>query len=1109
MKYLIRFLFAFILLSSGLQAAAQGVTTSAVKGLVLDSKGQPLPGATVVATHLPSGTTYGNGTRDNGQFDLLNMRIGGPYEIKVSFVGYETYVQNNVQLVLGKTFETRITLSEGTGQKLDEVVVKGNRDGQINPDRTGAVTNISSTAIRTLPTISRSQEDFTRLTPQASGQSFGGRNTLYNNFSLDGSIFNNSFGLDSPTPGGQTNSQPVSLDAIEQIQVSLAPYDVRQGGFTGAGVNAVTKSGTNEVKGTVYTYFRNESLIGKKVEGATIDNPSLKFNQTGFALGGPIVKNKLFFFTNAELTRQTDPGQTFRPATSAAEATAATSGQLNGVSRVLQSDLDLITSRLKSVYGYDPGTYQGFNYRTYSDKILAKIDWNINPQNTFSIRYNYLKSYREQGPNPNAIAPSSRLPGVNTLQFANSGYTINNNLNSVVAELNSTFGNGKFSNKALVGYSAFRDFRELPNAPFFPMIDITKGGTTYASIGTEQFSANNILNQNIYQFTDNLSYFAGKHVVTGGLNYERFNFVNGFNLQRYGYPYFGGIDVARFLQTLDPNDPLFKRNANDPTQALDLNAVATAGGQRPVKQVDVTVSQLGLYVQDEFQLNPALKLTLGLRADVPIYSTSVAANPQISAATFNGANGEAVKVDVSEFPSSTPLFSPRLGFNYTSQGDGAKTQVRGGTGIFTGRIPLVWIGNQASNASFDNGYTFQINSTGRDFRFPQVWRTNLALDRELGGGLVATIEAIYSKDVNAVVHQNYNLLTPTQQLAGADNRLIYPTAVVRSRNQDGTPAFNPDNTPKFEIQNRSRVNGFNGPNGGFTFLDAGVIGLTNTSQGYQYSITGQLKKDFANGFYTTGAYTFSQAKDITSNPGEIAGDAFQRLPVVGNTNQPQLAYSDFGLQHRFIAAAGRRFAYADKKLATTVSFFFEAAQGNRFSYTYAGDLNRDNINGNDLIFVPASQSQINLVDITTTNPAGQTVVVTSAAQQWQQLDAYINQDDYLSSRRGQYADRNGAISPWFTQLDAKILQDFTLTTGNGKKNTLQLSLDILNLGNLLSASWGNRQLVGNNRFIETSYALATPNTPAYTFRGGNQTFFTDTNLASRWRAQVGVRYIFD
>ncbi|HEX8658948.1 MAG TPA: TonB-dependent receptor, partial [Hymenobacter sp.] len=849
------------------------MTTSAIKGLVLDSKGQPLPGATVVATHLPSGTTYGNATRDNGQFDLLNMRIGGPYEIKVSFVGYETFVENNIQLVLGKTYETRVTLSEGGAQKLDEVVVRGNRDSQINPDRTGAVTNISSTAIRTLPTISRSQEDFTRLTPQASGQSFGGRNTLYNNFSLDGSIFNNSFGLDSPTPGGQTNSQPVSLDAIEQIQVSLAPYDVRQGGFTGAGINAVTKSGTNDFKGTAYTFFRNESLIGSRIEGAEVTNPDLKFNQSGFALGGPIIKNKLFFFANAELTRQTDPGQTFRPATSIDEAQRAQSGQLNGVSRVLQSDLDSIRTRLRTVYGYDPGSYQGFNYRTYSDKILGKLDWNINSSNTFSIRYNYLKSYREQGPHPIAIAPSSRVPGLNTLQFANSGYTINNNLNSLVAELNSTFGNGKFSNKAQASYSAFRDKRDLPSSTFFPQLDITQGGTTYTSVGTEQFSANNLLNQNIYQFTDNLSYFAGAHIITGGVNYERFNFVNGFNLQRYGYPFFGGLDIARFYEVTDPTNPAF----------VDLNAIAAAGGRAPIKQVDVTVAQLGLYAQDEYQINPALKLTLGVRADMPIYSTDVAPNPQISDATFNNSNGQPAKVDVSEFPSSKPLFSPRLGFNYTSQGDGPKTQIRGGSGIFTGRIPFVWIGNQASNARFDPFYTFQINATGRDFRFPQVWRTNLAIDRELPGGIVGTIEAIYSKDRNAAVHRNYNLVTPAQQLAGADKRFIYPTAVVPSLDEDGNQ-IEKDGIPQFEIQNRSRLNSFNGPNGQFTFLDAGVIQLENTSQGFQYSLTGQLRKEFANGFYATAAYTYSKAKDITSNPGEIAGDAFQRLPVVGNPN---------------------------------------------------------------------------------------------------------------------------------------------------------------------------------------------------------------------------------
>ncbi|MBJ6142263.1 TonB-dependent receptor domain-containing protein [Hymenobacter sp. BT559] len=1064
-------LLGIVCLVGSQSAHAQGVTTSAIKGLVLDAKGEPLPGATVLAVHTPTGTKYGVSTRDNGQFDLLNLRIGGPYEITISFVGYETFVERNVQLALGKTYETRATLRDGAGQQLDEVMVRGNRDGQINPDRTGAATNIGSAAIRSLPTISRSQEDFTRLTPQASGNglSFGGRNPLYNNFSLDGSIFNNSFGLDSPTPGGQTNSQPVSLDAIDQIQVSLAPYDVRQGGFSGAGVNAVTKSGTNSFKGTVYTYYRNENLIGRKVEGADIDNPSLKFNQTGFALGGPIIKNKLFFFVNGEFTRQTDPGQTFRPATSAAEAQAALSGQANGVSRVLQSDLDAIRQRLISSYGYDPGTYEGFNYRTYSDKILGKIDWNINSNNTFSVRYNYLRSYRQQGPHPIAIAPSSRVPGVNTLQFSNSGYTINNNLNSVVAELNSTFGNGKFSNKAQVSYSAFDDYRELPSGTFFPMIDITQGGTTYTSVGTEQFSANNTLNQHILQLTDNLSYFAGKHILTVGANYERFKFINGFNLQRYGYQ---RLELSDFLVSTVPGRAGF----------LDLNAQAAAGGRAPIKQADIDVAQLGVYVQDEFQLNPAFKLTLGVRADVPIYNTTVAPNPQIAAATFQTADGQPTRLDVTQFPKSTPLFSPRLGFNYNSQNSGPKTQLRGGTGIFTGRIPFVWISNQASNAQFSDGYTFQINTTGRDFKFPQVWRSNVAVDQELPGGIVATLEAIYTKDLNAVVHRNYNFVTPTQTLGGAnggDSRQIYPAA-------------------------GPRLNSFVGPNGQFTFLDAGVIGLENVSQGYQYSFTGQLRKEFVNGFYLTAAYTYAQAKDVTSNPGEIAGDAYQRLPVVGNPNQPQLAYSDFGLQHRFIAAGGRRFSYANDHVATTLGFFFEAGQGNRFSYTYAGDLNRDGIDGNDLFFVPNAQNQINLVAYT--NAAGQVV---SAAQQWQQLDSYIAQDKYLSQHRGEYTERNGAISRWYTQFDFKVLQDFAITTSGGKKNTLQFSFDILNAGNLLNRNWGNRYLVGNNRLVQAAYPTTSPDTPAYTFNGGSQTFFTDTSLASRWRAQVGVRYIFD
>ncbi|QHT65797.1 TonB-dependent receptor [Rhodocytophaga rosea] len=1064
---LLPFLLLSFILCIGIRPGyGQGVTTSAMKGIVLDANGEPLPGASVVATHIPSGTPYITATRPNGQYDLLNMRIGGPYELKVSFVGFKTYSQNDIQLTLGKTYESRISLVV-EGQNLEEVVIQGNRDATINNDRTGASTNINSNSLRTLPTISRSSEDFTRLTPQSSGLSFGGRNSLYNNFSLDGSIFNNSFGLDAPTPGGQTNSQPVSLDAIEQIEVSLAPYDVRQGGFTGAGVNAVTKSGTNDFKGTVYTYFRNEKLIGDKVGDVEITNPDLKFNQTGFALGGPIVKNKLFFFTNAEFTRRDDPGQTFRPAQSAAEAQAALNGQAPGVSRVLESDLVAIRQRLIDQYGYDPGTYQDFIYKTYSDKFLVKLDWNINKGNTFSIRYNYLKSWREQGPHPIAIAPSLRVPSVNTLQYSNSGYTINNNLNSLVAELNSNFAS-KFSNKLQVSYSAFRDFRELPSSKRFPMIDITQNGTTYTSVGTEQFSANNLLDQNIFQVTDNLSYFANKHILTGGFTYEQFKFVNAFNLQRFGYPFFGGLDVARFFEVTDPNNPDY----------VDLNAVSQAGGTRPVKSVDVNVGQLGLYVQDEWQVQQNFKLTFGLRADLPIYNTDVPQNEQILAANFVDPEGNPAKVDITNFPKATPLWSPRLGFNYSINGD-YTTQIRGGTGIFTGRIPFVWVGNQASNARFDDFYTFQINGTAKDFKFPQVWRTNLAIDQVLPGGITATAEFIYSEDMNAAIHRNYNQVVPTERANGADNRLIYP-----------------------ETGPRLNTN-FTGPNGIGTFLDAGVIVLENTNKGHQYSLTGQLRKDFTSGLYLMAAYTFSRAKDVTSNPGEIAADAFQRNPVIGNSNTPSLAYSDFGLQHRIIAALGHRFEYG-KYFATGISFFFEAGQGSRFSYTYAGDMNRDAIFGNDLIFVPSSQDQITLVDI----KDAQGNIISSAQQQWQQLNSYIGQDEYLSSRRGQYAERNGAISPWYTQLDMKILQDFALNA-LGKKHTFQISFDIQNLGNLINSNWGERQIYANNRPLEFAGYLAGTDTPTYRFSGGDRTFVNDTGLNSRWRAQIGLRYIFD
>ncbi|ANQ51088.2 TonB-dependent receptor [Flammeovirga sp. MY04] len=1071
-RYVITILFLSFL---GFNIHAQ-TTTSGMSGLITDEDGNTLIGATVFATHTPSGTKYGVTTREDGRFALPNMRVGGPYQVIVSYVGFQNVAYKDINLTLGNTYVLNVTMSS-EDEMLNEIEITATQ-GLANSEMTGAATNVDENTLRMMPTISRSTSDFTRLTPQSDGNSFGGRNNLYNNFSLDGSIFNNSFGLDAAAPGGQTNSQPVSLDAIEQVQVSLAPYDVRQSGFTGAGVNAVTKSGTNEFKGTAYTYFRNNSMIGSTVDGADIINPDLNYNQSGFSIGGPILKNKLFFFANAEFTRRTDPATTYRAAKNEQEAQDALDGKISGVSRVLEQDLEDISSLLRNKYGYETGPYQDYNLETYNNKFLAKLDWNINKSHTFSIRYNHLTSYRDNLPHPIAIAPSSRVPSVNTMQYQNSGYRINNNFDSFMAELNSRFGN-KYSNKMQIGYTAFRDTRELPNSMPFPMVDVVKGGTTYVSFGSEQFSVENKLSQNVFQFTDNFTIYKRNHTITLGTNFEYFGFENAFNLQRYGYPFFGGYEYTGAAGLETALDGYFGGFGG-------YEGYRSAVTGAPIKSVDVNVAQFSLYAQDEWNVNDNFVLTYGLRMDVPIYLTDIAPNEQVD--NYEGwrdQNDQAARVDVTQLPKNSPMFSPRVGFNYNVNGQNT-TQLRGGTGLFTGRIPFVWISNQAANSQFDDWYTFQINGTTDDFRFPQVWRSNFAIDHELPGGIIGTFEAIYTKDMHAVQHVNYNMVTNRERANGADNREIYPATGPRIKPMWQGPS-------DAEGQENS-------------FLDAGMIMLDNTDKGYQYSLTGQLKKNFRSGVSLMAAYTYSEAKDVTSNPGEIAADAYQRNAVVGNPNTPGLAFSSFGLKHRLIASLSYALQYGSKKnFGTSFGMFFEAAQGNRFSYTYAGDMNRDGIVGNDLMYVPSNRDEIQLVDITD----GTGNVVVSAEEQWNQLDAYISQDDYLSSRRGDYAERNGAVSPWYTQLDMKILQDFNIEVG-GKKNTIQLSFDIQNLGNLLNSSWGVRQQVANDRFINfVGYSSADSNTPQYQYVGGNTTFVNNTSTDSRWRMQVGLRYIFN
>ena len=649
------------------------VTTSKIQGVVTDDTGAGLFGANVVAKHNPTGTISGAMTLESGRFTLQNLRVGGPYTISVSYVGFKTIEYTDVYLDLGKSFDVDIKMA-AESQQLDEVVITGGRSTTFNNDRTGAQTSVGKKELTTLPTISRSASDFYRLDPSASGGSFGGRNDQFNNFTLDGSIFNNPFGLDAATPGGQTDSQPISLDAIEQISVDTAPYDVTLSGFTGASVNAVTKSGTNKLSGTVYGYFRNENLTGSKVKGQKIFVPKLEQKQYEFSIGAPIIKDKLFVFANFEKDERTDLGQTWLP--NNGDGTT----DINE-SRVLETDLMAVQSALATL-GYDTGAYQGFTHETGSTKGIIKFDWNINDNNRLAFIYNFLDASKDKPAHPTAI--NRRGPDFNTLQFENSGYQINNKIQSALIELNSSLADN-VSNKLQVGYTHFDDSRSPFSTPA-PVINITKDGSPYIIAGHEPFSINNKLDQKVFQITNNMNIQTENHTYTVGFSYEKFMFKNSFNLKGYGFDVFGSVDLGSF-------------DANNYSDALAA-AISTFETKNNLEDgvdngwnlAETNVGQLAFYVQDEWNVNDNFKLTYGVRFDKPLYfNTSELAQKFIDTENsewfvpgieyINPETGAPTVFDSTEMPSNKILVSPRIGFNWDAKGD-KSLQVRGGSGLY-------------------------------------------------------------------------------------------------------------------------------------------------------------------------------------------------------------------------------------------------------------------------------------------------------------------------------------------------------------------------------------------------------------------------------------------
>jgi len=1058
MKKFVSFLL-LILFFGNFSIFAQGVTDATVEGKVINNEGKVIPGATIILTHVPTGTEYAVMSRENGYFSIPNVKIGGPYTLVAKFISHKDYTAENIYLSLNQTYKANVTLYSET-QNLDEVTILYNKSDEMNSGKTGSVTFVDSKQIRMMPTISGSQQDLTRLTPESNGNSFGGRNNLYNNFSLDGSIFNNSFGLDYATPGGQADAQPVSIEAIDQMQVSLAPFNVTEGGFTGAGINVVTKSGTNDFKFMLYEYFRNNKMIGNKVGDVVSENFDYLNNRYGINVGGPIIKNKLFFFVNYEGVRQNRMAHGF----------VADDGTNSGdnVTSVSKTDIEDVRQHLIDAWGYDPGAFEGYNHEKKNDKLLLKLDWNAGKKTKVKLRYNYLNAFNDILPHPEAVggrgATSFRLP------FENSSYNINNKINSVVGEVNTLFSS-KLSNNILIGYTGFRDERTPKSVPF-PVIDIlNSNGQVAITAGSEMFSTHNILNQDVYQFTDNLNYYLKKHTITVGVNYEQFNFDNSFNL--FYYPWVTAFSVQDFL-----NDNVVSF-VGPPTNPSNVdNVVDSINTNVPKNWAYVDVAQLGFYVQDKFNVSDKFNVTFGLRADVPIYLSTIEKDHNIT--DFTGwvdENGDAATVDPSEFPKANILWSPRLGFNYDVKGDNT-LKIRGGSGIFSGRIPFVWLGNQASNSKLLPGYVFQINGTSENFRFPQAWKSDLAVDALVGNGWKLSAEGIFSKDLNAVVHRNYNMLPPSSNLTGTgDTREIFG-------------GFN-------------EVNIYSSSAGSIGFLDAGAIVLDNTKKGYQYTLTGKIMKSFDFGLNALVAYTYTESKDLTSIPAEIAADAFQRNPVAGNPNMPMFSYSRYGLKHRIITSLSYGVEYG--KMATTFSLFYEGGIGNRFSYTYAGDLNQDAVANNDLIYIPSSQSDIHIGDGTGTGTAASAA---DAAAQWTALNAFIEQDPYLSEHRGAIAERHGPMLPWFNTVDFRLLQDFNMNFG-GKNHALQLTFDIMNIGNLLNSKWGVRQLATTWNPI-TVDGLDSNNVPYFTFDTKlKKSYIDDVSLASKWQMQIGIKYYFN
>lgn len=1060
------------------------VTTSSMNGTVRNSGKSDLSGATVTAVHTPTGTIYSTTSRKGGIYYLSNMNPGGPYTLTVSFVGYKTVTREGLNLSLGETLNENVILLENTAS-LSEVVVA--TKAVPTSGKGGTETSIGRDKMANLPTVGRNVADYLRFVPQAKitgdgGVSLAGQNNRYNSFYIDGAVNNDVFGLSaSGTNGGQAGIAPISIDAIDQFQVVLSPYDASLGNFTGGGINAITRSGTNNLSGSVYYFFRNEGLSGKTpgVAKSTATKLADFSNRTiGFRLGGAIIKNKLFFFINGEVQRDKRP-QPFNFST------------YTGASN--QTNLDALSNYLKSTYGYDAGGYIDNPETVEANRIAAKMDWNISQKHKVSLSYRYNDGFRN----------NTTRSSISTINFLNNGYEFPTSTHSGSLEFNSKFNNN-ISNKLLLTMTNVTDDRGAMGNPF-PRVTITDGSGSIV-FGTEEFSTGNLLKQNNLALFDVFKYYKGKHTLSIGTDNEISKSTNIFIRQNYGsyvFPnlatFLAGGNASTYNRTYSLLDP--------PNVSGDasLNAAAKFNTLR-----------LGFFIGDEIKVTNEFTLTLGLRAD----NTKFLTTPR----TDNFFNDSALSkiypyYDMKGARSgqiASPKWSlnPRIGFIYRIPDEAIV--IRGGLGLFTGRVPLVWPGGvynnngislagiNRSNVAFrpdpfgqyvasDFGITVpvpsgQVDLIAKDFRMNKVFRASLAVDKQLGKDWRMTLEGIFTKNINEIDYKRVDILPADLKTVGVDVRDVYSL------------------TGNFTRQIPFRANGTN--------PYTGVYLLSNSSgkKGFSYNFTATLDKRWSNNWAFNANYSYGNSIVLNEGTSSQNNSQWRFMETVNGRNRLGLSTSDYDPGHRINGYVAKKFVYMNRKLATTISLVYNGQSGNTFSYVLNRGLIRDldNFETNDLIFVPTKDQLSSMVFLTNTVGG-----VTYTPQQQRDLfDAFIEKDKYLKNRRGQYAERNGARTPFTHVLDLKLQQELNLKLGS-KTYQLQITYDIFNFTNFLNRNAGKQYFATNDQSIIldfTGYVSATNLTPQYRFtppaNGRAYNISDGVFNSSRWSSQLGIRLSF-